>query len=146
MGRRAGHPGVPYHSAWYSSGNAQASPTVDGMNAATLGPGDASKVFFGKDIFIKNENKTFRVLIDYNKNTSVSVNYDNIQKRIVFDNLVPLKESYKEYNAYFVPDGSFNCFQYKNGEWIFYEDVDVRNKNISEKITNNKKENGLFNK
>ena len=103
------------------------------------------EAFFGKDIFIKNENKTFRVLIDYNKNTSVSVNYDNDKKRIVFDNLVPLKESYKEYNAYFVPDGSFNCFQYKNGKWIFYEDVDVRNKNISEKI-NKKQENGLFNK
>ena len=103
------------------------------------------EAIFGKDIFIKNENKTFRVLIDYNKNTSVSVNYDNDKKRIVFDNLVPLKESYKEYNAYFVPDGSFNCFQYKNGKWIFYEDVDVRNKNISEKI-NKKQENGLFNK
>ena len=103
------------------------------------------EAIFGKDIFIKNEIKTFRVLIDYNKNTSVSVNYDNDKKRIVFDNLVPLKESYKEYNAYFVPDGSFNCFQYKNGKWIFYEDVDVRNKNISEKI-NKKQENGLFNK
>lgn len=104
------------------------------------------EVLFGKDIFINNENKTFRILIDYNNNTSVSVNYDKVKKRIVFDNLVPLKESYEEYDAYYVPDGSFNCFQYKNGKWIFYEDIDIRNKNISEKITNKKQENGLFNK
>ena len=38
------------------------------------------KEVFGKEVFINNENKTFRVLIDYNKNTSVSVNYDKVKK------------------------------------------------------------------
>jgi len=99
-------------------------------------------VFFGKDIFINEKEKKNRVIIQYNANTSASVRYDEKQNRIVLDNLIPLKENQEGFDQFYVPDGSYDSYNYKNGKWIFKEDVDVRSKTNLPKITKNKK--GLF--
>ena len=103
-------------------------------------------VYFGKNIFIKNNQKSKRVEVEYNSNTSVSVNYEESTKRIIFDHLVPFKENQEGFKAFYVPDGSFDCYQYKNGKWIFKEDIDARIKNISSKNNNTKEEKRLFRK
>ena len=104
------------------------------------------EIYFGKNIFIKNNQKSNRVEIEYNSNTSVSVNYDESKNRIIFDHLVPLKENQEGFKAFYVPDGSYDCYQYKNGKWFFKEDIDVRSKIIFSKKSNSKEEKGLFRK
>ena len=101
-----------------------------------------NEVYFGKNIFLKNNQKSNRVEIEYNSNTSVSVNYDESKNRIIFDHLVPLKENQEGFKAFYVPDGSYDCYQYKNGKWIFKEDIDVRSKITSSKKSNLKEEKG----
>lgn len=105
-----------------------------------------NEVYFGKNIFLKNNQKSNRVLVEYNSKTSVSVNYDKDQKRIIFDHLVPLKENQEGFKAFYVPDGSYDCYQYKNGKWIFIQDIDARSKNSSTNNFNIKEEKGLFRK
>ena len=99
-------------------------------------------IFLGKDIFINGKEKKKRVIIEYNANTSASVRYDEKQNRIVLDHLIPLKENQEGFDQFYVPDGSYDSYNYKNGKWIFKEDVDVRSKTNLPKITKNKK--GLF--
>ena len=99
-------------------------------------------IFLGKDIFINGKEKKNRVIIEYNANTSASVRYDEKQNRIVLDHLIPLKENQEGFDQFYVPDGSYDSYNYKNGKWIFKEDVDVRSKTNLPKITKNKK--GLF--
>jgi len=104
------------------------------------------KVTFGKDIFIKEEDTTKRIVVEYNRNTSASVNFDADKNRIVLDHLVPLKENQEGFNQFYVTDGSYDCFLYKNGKWIFKEDVDVRTNKSLPKIDKNKNDKGLFKK
>ena len=104
------------------------------------------KATLGKDIFIKGEDTTKRIVVEYNRNTSASVNFDEDKKRIVLDHLVPLKENQEGFNQFYVPDGSYDCFLYKNGEWIFKEDVDVRTNKSLPEIDKDKNDRGLFKK
>ncbi len=97
--------------------------------------------WFGKNIFINGKETTSRVVIEYNSRTSVSVNYDDTKNRIVFDHLVPLKEKQEGFKAFYVPDGSYDCYQYKNGKWLLKLDVDARTR-VKIKITKENK--GLF--
>ena len=31
-------------------------------------------------------------------------------------------------NEYYIPEGTYNSFNYNNGKWILNEDIDARNK------------------
>lgn len=104
------------------------------------------KATLGKDIFIKGEDTTKRIVVEYNRNTSASVNFDEDKNRIVLDHLVPLKENQEGFNQFYVPDGSYDCFLYKNGEWIFKEDIDVRTNKSQPEIDKDKNDRGLFKK
>ena len=104
------------------------------------------KATFGKDIFVKGEDTTKRIVVEYNKNTSASVNFDADKNRIVLDHLVPLKENQEGFNQFYVTDGSYDCFLYKNGKWIFKEDVDVRTNKSLPEIGKDKNDRGLLKK
>ena len=104
------------------------------------------KATFGKDIFVKGEDTTKRIVVEYNRNTNASVNFDADKNRIVLDHLVPLKENQEGFNQFYVPDGSYDCFLYKKGKWIFKEDVDVRINKSLPKIEKNKNNRGLLKK
>lgn len=104
------------------------------------------KVTLGKDIFIKGEDTTKRIVVEYNRNTSASVNFDEDKNQIVLDHLVPLKENQEGFNQFYVPDGSYDCFLYKNGEWIFKEDIDIRTNKSLPEIDKDKNDRGLFKK
>ena len=104
------------------------------------------KATFGKDIFIKGEDTTKRIVVEYNRNTSASVNFDADKNRIVLDHLVPLKENQEGFNQFYVTDGSYDCFLYKNGRWIFKEDIDIRTNKSLPEIDKDKNDRGLFKK
>ena len=104
------------------------------------------KATLGKDIFIKGEDTTKRIVVEYNRNTSASVNFDEDKNQIVLDHLVPLKENQEGFNQFYVPDGSYDCFLYKNGEWIFKEDIDIRTNKSLPEIDKDKNDRGLFKK
>lgn len=101
-------------------------------------------IVFGKNIFQRNNETRNRVILEYNANTSISLRYEKSKKRIIFDHLVPLKENQEGFNQFYVPDGSYDSYNYKNGKWEYKTDIDIRGKDMSPE--NNKKTNskGLF--
>ena len=40
-------------------------------------------------------------------------------------------------HEYYIPEGTYNSFDYSNGKWILNEDIDARNK---QQIKKNKKQ------
>ena len=88
--------------------------------------------------------------MNYNFNRLINGEYGKLNMlytyRIVLDHLVPLKKNQEGFNQFYVPDGSYDCFLYKNGKWIFKEDVDVRTNKSIPKIDKEKNERELFKK
>ena len=87
-----------------------------------------NKIKFGLPIFKKNKKESQkRVIIEYDAKTSVSVRYQEKEKSIVFNHLVPPKKDLEGLEEYYIPEGTFNSYQYNNGKWLLEEDIDIRN-------------------
>ncbi len=96
-----------------------------------------NKIKFGLPIFKKNAKESQkRIILQYDSKTTVSVKYSNEKKEIIFNNLVPQRKGLEGLYAFYIPEGTFNSYKYKNGKWWLIEDVDVR---IKQKIKKYKK-------
>lgn len=62
-----------------------------------------------------------RLFVEYNDKASVKLNYDEEMKNILFDHLVPPSD--KEEGAWFtyVPDGTYEGFEWKDNKWTWIE-------------------------
>ncbi len=68
-----------------------------------------------------------RFFIEYKKDVSASLNFDDSRNMIIYDHLVPLNPL-SEAGADRVPDGTYEGFEYKNGRWehvskVFHEAI-----------------------
>ena len=94
-----------------------------------------NKIKFGLPIFKKNKKESQkRVIIEYDAKTSVSVRYQEKEKRIVFNHLVPPKKDLEGLEEYYIPEGTFNSYQYNKGKWLLEEDIDIRNQQKVKRI------------
>ena len=85
-----------------------------------------NKVKFGLPIFkLKDKSKPKRIILECDSKSSFSLNYEENNKRIIFDQLVPIKKELKGMHEYYIPEGTYNSFDYNNGKWILNEDIDV---------------------
>ncbi len=89
-----------------------------------------NKIKFGLPIFKDLDgNIQKRIILEYNSNTSVSVKYYKKENRIIFNNLVPNRKDVEGLFEYYIPEGTFNSYNYKNGKWWLENDIDIRNDN-----------------
>ena len=96
-----------------------------------------NKIKFGLPIFKKNAKESQkRIILQYDSKSTVSVKYSNEKKEIIFNNLVPQRKGLEGLYEFYIPEGTFNSYKYKNGKWWLKEDVDVR---IKQKIKKYKK-------
>ncbi len=87
-----------------------------------------NNIKFGIPIFKDDNQKSKkRVIIEYNKKSPVSVQFNKKSKRIIFNQLIPQKKELEGVKAYYVPDGSFNAYEYKKRKWWLILDIDARN-------------------
>ena len=94
-----------------------------------------NKIKFGLPIFKKSKKESQkRVIIEYDAKTSVSVRYQEKEKRIVFNHLVPPKKDLEGLEEYYIPEGTFNSYQYNKGKWLLEEDIDIRNQQKVKRI------------
>ncbi|NVO18353.1 MAG: hypothetical protein HXX13_01560 [Bacteroidetes bacterium] len=97
---------------------------------------------FGKGLFKTSEGIKNRVLIEYAKNTTALVRYDNqslkIQKgnrvkekkmwMIVMDKLIPMMPSMTGIRKYYVPSGdTHDAYLFRDGFWTFVENISAGN-------------------
>ena len=93
-----------------------------------------NKVKFGLPIFkIKDKSKKRRIVLECDSKSSFSLKYNENDNRIIFDQLVPIKKELKGMYEYYIPEGTFNAFNYHNGKWILNEDIDARNRKTRSK-------------
>jgi hypothetical protein len=62
----------------------------------------------------------YRFNIEYKKEAGTRFNYDPDMDMIVYDHLVPEGDQAQKKDTY-IPDGDFEAFQWKNGQWLHIE-------------------------
>lgn len=75
---------------------------------------------FGAPIFAVNEGKSVknRFMYEYKENTGASLNYDEEEELIVFDHLVSTDDKMADLEFSYVPDGTYEGFRWKDGQWV----------------------------
>lgn len=82
---------------------------------------------FGAPIINYNKTTMNRLIFEYSSNVSMSLNYDENSKRIIFDHLSPIEEGLKGQYQFYAPDLSYDALKFKKGKWQHLENIDARN-------------------
>ncbi|MBR6041513.1 MAG: hypothetical protein IKP37_02600 [Paludibacteraceae bacterium] len=86
---------------------------------------------FGSVSPFKGAGKTSnRIVLQYNNEARVALNYDKDNKRIVMDHLSPSEPFYKGLYSYYGPDFTYDAYQFdkkSKGQWILIENIDAKN-------------------
>ena len=76
-----------------------------------------SPVFKGKNSVSK------RVIFEFSDKSVMALKFEEKRKRIVFDHLSPESQSLAGVSSYYVPDMSYDSYNYVDEMWILNEDV-----------------------
>lgn len=74
---------------------------------------------------------TNRIVLQFNNNAKVALNYDAHNKQIIMDHLSPSDPFYKGIYSYYGPDFTYDAYQYdkkEKGIWKLQENIDAKNK------------------
>lgn len=84
-------------------------------------------VVFGAPLFEGLKRKQHRVIFEYSKEVSMSLNWNEQMDMIVFDHLSPPDDKLMDQYAFYGPDMSFDGFKWEKGKWKYFEKIDVKN-------------------
>ncbi|MDQ3192878.1 MAG: hypothetical protein M3Q58_14895 [Bacteroidota bacterium] len=82
---------------------------------------------FGAPIFRMEKKMQKRVIFEYAKDATMSLNYNEKDETIIFDHLSPNNQKLKGQYQFYGPDFSFDALLYKKGIWIFQPDINAKN-------------------
>ncbi len=83
---------------------------------------------FGSPVFVKENSATGeretqnRIVKEYSSESTFRLNFDETYNLIMFDHLIMMGGSYGQGMTY-VPDGTYEAYHLKNGEWVWVEKV-----------------------
>jgi hypothetical protein len=79
---------------------------------------------FGYPLFKPENGKSpTRVILEYKNEASMSLNYYPEESKILFDHTVPLSGIEEGFYFNYVPDGTMDGYQWKNGLWEFINNI-----------------------
>lgn len=84
-------------------------------------------VYFGMPVIEWRGKMLHRVIFEYAKQARMSIQYQEKEKRLVFDHLSPSSPKYQNQFEYYGPDFSYDALQYRKGKWTLIENIDIRN-------------------
>ncbi len=82
---------------------------------------------FGKAVFKSDEKTVKRLIFNHSIKSSMTCRYDEKEKAIIFDHLVPSSSIYKGMYEFYGPNGTFDAYYLKNNIWIYNQDIKVKN-------------------
>jgi len=85
------------------------------------------KPVLGMPVFIGNGKTRKRVVFEYARQVSMLLKYDENQHLIAFDNLAPPDKKQAGKFDMYGPDMSYNGYRFKDGHWIYVDNIDMRN-------------------
>lgn len=77
----------------------------------------------GSSIFKTKKGTQKRIVFEYSKRAVMSLNYDEVHERIIFDHLSPESPGMEDFPEYHVPDMSLDAYKFANNKWNLIEDV-----------------------
>ena len=89
---------------------------------------EKGQVTFGMPVIIWKGKILDRIVFEYAKQARMTIQYNEKDKRIVFDHLAPSLPVYQNQFEYYGPDFSYDALEYQKGKWVLVENIDVRNK------------------
>jgi hypothetical protein len=88
------------------------------------------KPVFGAPVFVYDsiDVTVNRLIIEYSKASSASLNYFDEFGKIIYDHLVPKNPRSAGVKSTYIPDGTYEGFEYKKGKWhhimkVFHEAI-----------------------
>ncbi len=82
---------------------------------------------FGTPLFKQGRYTYNRLIFQYSLGANMLLRYNEKEKMIVMDNLVPSDPNYKGVFRFYGPDFSYNGYKFEKGKWILYNNIDLRN-------------------
>jgi hypothetical protein len=92
---------------------------------------------FGADLFRLEKKSPKRVIFEYSAQVVMSLKYNEETRRIVFDHLSPSEPRLEGQFQYYGPDFSTDALEFKKGKWVYFPDVDARNKSNQKDVKYN---------
>ncbi|HLV41319.1 MAG TPA: hypothetical protein VKY37_03480 [Brumimicrobium sp.] len=89
---------------------------------------------FGYPIFEVARGKAKRVVFEHSNNATMSLRYDKERDKIIFDHLTPESPGLKEFREFYVPDMSYDAYDWNGTQWVLLEDIIAINKEVSNSI------------
>ena len=92
-----------------------------------------NKLQFGNSMFVyPNQRIKKRVVLQYNKQSYMSLKHDIIRKEnyIIFDHLLPTSPHLKDFPDWYVTDLSFDAFKWDGVRWTYIKDFDAKSLKI----------------
>ncbi len=89
----------------------------------------------GKKIFGPPFRDITRFFLEYSGEVNASLKYHKKENQIIFDHLVPLNTGLEGVFEFYVPDLSFDGFEFRSDYWYFIQNVDVRGNQTMENYT-----------
>jgi hypothetical protein len=73
---------------------------------------------FGAPIFdINKKRRYYRMVFEFNNQATIALRYDDKQKYLIYENIVPNKPANAGFVEHYYPDGTFDYLVWKNGVW-----------------------------
>ena len=76
--------------------------------------------YFGKE---SDQNGIGRFIIEFKEDAQVSLNYDEDLRMITYDHLIPADPSTRDLPYTYVPDGSYEAFEWRRGKWNHIDNI-----------------------
>lgn len=77
----------------------------------------------GDPIFQSKKTLDKRIVLEYSIKSSMTLRFEEKYGRIVFDHLSPENPTMNGFYEYYVPDMSYDAFEFEDGKWVLREDV-----------------------
>lgn len=75
----------------------------------------------------KTDDFNKRKIFNYTSSVSMMLRYLKEDKLLVFDHLAPPNDQSKELTDMFGPDLSYDAYRFRNGKWLFQENIKLKN-------------------
>lgn len=84
----------------------------------------------GAPLFKAGDDIRKRVYMEHSEKTVMSLRWDEDQNRIMFDHLSPETPTMEGFYEYYVPDMSYDAYEFNGNKWMLVEDVIGVNKDV----------------
>lgn len=89
---------------------------------------------FGYPLFEVKNGRAKRVIFEHSNKATMSLRFDVERDKIVFDHLSPESPGLKEFREFYVPDMSYDAYEWNGKQWILHEDIIAVNKEVSNTV------------